>query len=149
MNQKTQFKAPENWAPDDWVAAVEAAVIGNAQWIDTSWGNDAAPSWMLVDSANPDRAFYVAFYYTAANDDRPDDSRHCYVGVTEMLENGDFGEDHCEATPAQFLAALSASSPADFFSRLKYQGCNECYQHDRFHDQRCPTHPDFDGAPKE
>jgi len=48
MPQSTQFPSDLH-APPDWVRQVEGKTVASASWQDGSYGNDAAPSWILVD----------------------------------------------------------------------------------------------------
>ena len=89
MTQHNQFN-PEDQAPEQWVQAVERAGAGAARWRDGSWGNNAAPSWELVD---PDDALYAeAFYYAPENAERFRDTsarapmcRSCFIRRTRSL----------------------------------------------------------------
>jgi hypothetical protein len=57
----------EDRAPASWVSGVEGATVGTAVWQDASWGNNAAPSWELLDG---DAVLAEAFYYTTENGER-------------------------------------------------------------------------------
>ena len=57
----------EDRAPASWVSEVEGATVGTAVWQDASWGNNAAPSWELLDG---DVVLAEAFYYTTDNGER-------------------------------------------------------------------------------
>ena len=70
LPQSDQFPTDLH-APPDWVRQVEGRGVTSARWEDGSYGNDAAPSWILVDDARVVHA--QAFYYTPDNAERFDD----------------------------------------------------------------------------
>jgi hypothetical protein len=116
MPQSDQFP-PDLHAPPDWVAQVEGRQVSSARWQDGSYGNDAAPSWILIDDSGAVHA--QAFYYTPANAERFEtqfgDSP--YVALPILLDDEIVGS--CCVTPDRFTRAVGAApagtgrSPAD------------------------------------
>lgn len=116
MPQADQFP-PDLHAPPDWVRKVEGRSILSARWQDGSYGNDAAPSWILVDDAGTLHA--QAFYYTPANAERFekqfDDAP--YV-VLSILRNEEIVASCCVAADdfaraVHAAPAAAAPAPAD------------------------------------
>jgi len=101
--QHNQF-SPEDRAPEPWVRAIESLRVGDAVWRDASWGNNAAPSWALVDG---NRVLAEAFYYTADNGERM--SEHFggrpYVSVV-MFDEDDNPTVAFESSPDDFLSIV-------------------------------------------
>ena len=98
----------EDLAPSSWVSGVEGARVGTAVWQDASWGNNAAPSWELLDG---DVVLAEAFYYTAANGERlsenfPDEP---YVSVV-MFDEDDNPTVAFETSPDDFLSIVRLAS---------------------------------------
>jgi hypothetical protein len=94
----------EDRAPSSWVSWVEGATVGTAVWQDASWGNNAAPSWELLDG---DVVLAEAFYYTADNGERlsenfPDEP---YVSVV-MFDEDDNPVVSFETSPEDFLSIV-------------------------------------------
>jgi len=116
MSQATQFPADLH-APPHWVSRVEGRTVATARWEDGSYGNDAAPSWILVDDSGAVHA--QAFYYTSANAERFEKrlGDEPYVAVSIILEEEIVAS--CCVTPEVFASAVSAAaaviglSPAD------------------------------------
>jgi hypothetical protein len=119
VTQAEQFPADLH-APPGWVLEIEGRNVGKARWQDGSYGNDAAPSWILIDDAGTVHA--QAFYYTSENAERFEKAFGAapYVAVSiirdeEIVEN-------CVLEPGVFLSALAASeratgsSPVDAFT---------------------------------
>ena len=116
MSQSTQFPS-DVLAPPGWVRQVEGRRAGSARWEDGSYGNDAAPSWILVDDSAAVHA--QAFYYAPANAERFEERAgdEPYVAVSIIFEEEIAAS--CYVTPGQFASAVSAAativgrSPAD------------------------------------
>jgi hypothetical protein len=120
----------EDRAPASWVSQVEGAMVGTAVWQDASWGNNAAPSWELLDG---DVVLAEAFYYTTDNGERlsenfPDEP---YVSVV-MFDEDENPTVAFESSPNDFLTiAQSAASrsglPAEAFvgaaEAVPQEGC--------------------------
>jgi hypothetical protein len=107
MSQADQFQ-PECLAPDDWVAQVEGKATGSAVWRDSSWGNNAAPSWEL---AQADLVLAEAFYYTTGNAERYtehfDGQPYISVVMFDEVENPTVA---FEASPQDFLTILISAA---------------------------------------
>ena len=104
--QRGQFQ-PEDCAPEAWVREIESLHPGDAVWRDASWGNNAAPSWELVDG---NLVLAEAFYYTTDNGERM--SEHFdgrpYVSVV-MFDEDDNPTVAFESGPDDFLAIVLPS----------------------------------------
>jgi hypothetical protein len=105
----------EDRAPVSWVSQVEGAMVGAAVWQDASWGNNAAPSWELLEDGV---VLAEAFYYTTDNAERlsenfPDGP---YVSVV-MFDEDDNPTVAFETSPDDFLSIVrladSASAQSD------------------------------------
>jgi hypothetical protein len=110
MPQSDQFP-PDLHAPPDWVGQVEGRQISSARWQDSSYGNDAAPSWVLVDDVGGVHA--QAFYYTSENAERFERAfgEGPYVAVSIVRDEEIVAS--CALEPGMLLSALSASERAD------------------------------------
>jgi len=91
-------------APASWVSGIEGATVGTAVWQDASWGNNAAPSWELLDG---DVVLAEAFYYTTDNGERvsenfPDEP---YVSVV-MFDEDDNPVVAFETSPEDLLSIV-------------------------------------------
>lgn len=98
----------EDRAPALWVGGVEGATVGSAVWQDASWGNNAAPSWELLDGGV---VLAEAFYYTTDNGERlsenfPDEP---YVSVV-MFDEDDNPVVAFETSPDDFLSIVRVAS---------------------------------------
>jgi hypothetical protein len=107
VSQADQFPADLH-APPDWVLEIEGRNVGKARWEDGSYGNDAAPSWILIDDAGTVHA--QAFYYTSENAERFEKAFGAapYVAVSiirdeEIVASG-------AMSPEAFVAAASIAS---------------------------------------
>jgi len=94
----------EDRAPSSWVSGVEGATVGTAVWQDASWGNNAAPSWELLDG---DVVLAEAFYYTADNGERLSENfpGEPYVSVV-MFDEDDNPIVSFETSPDDFLSIV-------------------------------------------
>jgi hypothetical protein len=96
---------------------VEGRAVTGARWQDDSYGNDAAPSWILIDDAGTVHA--QAFYYTSENAERFERAFGAapYVAVSIIRDEEIVAS--CVLEPGVFLSALAAaehaggSSPVD------------------------------------
>lgn len=126
----------EDRALASWVGGVEASAVGTAVWLDASWGNNAAPSWELLDG---DVVLAEAFYYTTENWDRmsenfPDEP---YVSVV-MFDEDDNPVVAFETSPEDFLgivrlADTGAGEPAralTLAAEQVLQGVRICWDRD-------------------
>jgi hypothetical protein len=107
MSQANQFP-PDLRAPEAWVREIEGHRAGSAHWQDESYGNDAAPSWMLID--DNEGAHAQAFYYTLENAERYDRRFQDapYVALSILRDNQIFAS--CCLAPDAFLAAIAVAS---------------------------------------
>lgn len=100
----------EDRAPASWVSQVEGATVGTAVWLDASWGNNAAPSWELLDG---DVVLAEAFYYTTDNGERL--SEHFlsepYVSVV-MFDEDDNPTVAFETSPDNLLSIVRLAATA-------------------------------------
>ena len=104
--QESQFN-PEDLAPANWVGRVEGAKVGSAVWRDASWGNNAAPSWELVDG---NKVLAEAFYYTTDNGERFTEhfDGQAYVSVV-MFDEDESPTVAFESSPDDFLTIVKAA----------------------------------------
>ena len=104
--QESQFN-PEDLAPANWVGRVEGAKVGSAVWRDASWGNNAAPSWELVEG---NKVLAEVFYYTADNGERFTEhfGGRPYVSVV-MLDEDENPTIAFESSPDDFLTIVQAA----------------------------------------
>ena len=113
MPQSDQFPADLH-APTDWVRQIEGRTVATARWEDGSYGNDAAPSWILMDDAGVVHA--QVFYYAVDNAERFesgfDDGP--YVAVS-IVRNEEIVESCC-LPPGVFARAVGAAHAADQLS---------------------------------
>jgi len=107
VSQAEQFPADVH-APPEWVREVDGRTTGPAHWKDGSYGNDAAPSWILVDDAGTVHA--QAFYYTSTNAERFDQrfGDAPYVALS-ILRDEEITES-CTMTPDDFVATVTTAS---------------------------------------
>lgn len=107
VSQAEQFPSDLH-APPDWVLEVEGRSVASARWEDGSYGNDAAPSWILVDDAGTVHA--QAFYYTSENAERFDQrfGDAPYVALS-ILRDEEIAES-CTMTPDDFVASVTTAS---------------------------------------
>lgn len=100
----------EDRAPASWVGEVEGASVGTGVWQDASWGNNAAPSWELLDG---DVVLAETFYYSVDNGERM--SEHfpgeSYVSVV-MFDEDDNPTVAFETSPDDFLSIVRLASSA-------------------------------------
>jgi hypothetical protein len=101
--QEREFNE-EDRAPASWVSGVEGATVGTAVWQDASWGNNAAPSWELLDV---DVVLAEAFYYTTENGERLSKNFPVgpYVSVV-MFDEDDNPVVSFETSPDDFLSIV-------------------------------------------
>lgn len=123
MSQSNHFPADLH-APPDWVRQVEGKLTARADWRDGSYGNDAAPSWILVDGSGLVHA--QAFFYTTTNAERFEKplGHEPYVAVSIIRDNEIV--ESCTTSPNAFLAALevAARHPATVPIEALRQGLN-------------------------
>ena len=102
-----EFKE-EDRAPMSWVSEIEGATVGAAVWQDASWGNNAAPSWELLDG---DVVLAEVFYYTTDNGERLSEnfSDEPYVSVV-MFDEDDNPTVAFESSPEDFLAIVRVAA---------------------------------------
>lgn len=116
MSQTDQFPGDLH-APLDWVRRVEGRTIASARWQDGSYGNDAAPSWILTDDSEVVHA--QAFFYASANAERFEKRFGSEPYVAVSLIRDDEVVAGCCVTPEVFASAVSVTtavgnlSPAD------------------------------------
>lgn len=119
MGQSNEF--PKGClAPGEWVKDLEATEIGDANWRDGSWGNNAAPSWEFVQG---NLVLAEAFYYTTRNAERYTEhfDGQPYVSVV-MFDEDENPTVAFEASPEDLLdmvraAARRPEAPATAFLR--------------------------------
>jgi hypothetical protein len=106
MSQSTQFP-PDVLAPIEWVHEIAGTGVAAAIWMDGSYGNDAAPSWILVDPS--DAVCAQAFYYTTENAERfaAEFRGKPYVAVS--LIQDDQVMEYCVVDPLDFLQATRSA----------------------------------------
>jgi hypothetical protein len=94
----------EDRAPASWVSQVEGATVGTAVWQDASWGNNAAPSWELLEDGV---VLAEAFYYTDDNAERLSENfpGEPYVSVV-MFDEDDNPVVSFETSPDDFLSIV-------------------------------------------
>ena len=102
MSQFTQFP-PDALAPADWAHELEGTTVAAASWKDGSYGNDAAPSWILVDPSGVVCA--QAFYYTTGNGERFEAGYRGEPYVAVSLLQDDEVIEYCIAEPKDLLRA--------------------------------------------
>ena len=94
----------EDRAPASWVGGVEGATVGTAVWLDASWGNNAAPSWELLDG---DVVLAEAFYYTTDNGERLSENFPGEPSVSVvMFDEDDNPIASFETSPDDFLSIV-------------------------------------------
>jgi hypothetical protein len=84
---------------------VEGRTIASARWQDASYGNDAAPSWILADDAGVVHA--QAFYYASTNAERFEKRFGNYPYVAVSILRDDEVARSCTTNPDAFVAALA------------------------------------------
>lgn len=98
----------EDRAPASWVSHVEGAMVATAVWQDASWGNNAAPSWELLEDGV---VLAEAFYYTTDNGERLSENfpTEPYVSVV-MFDEDDNPTVAFETSPDDFLSIVRLAS---------------------------------------
>lgn len=107
MAQRDHFN-PEDLAPERWAKVVEAAAVGAGHWRDGSWGNNAAPSWELVQGT---LVLGEVFYYSTENGERFTDhfDGQPYVSVV-MFDEDENPTVAFECSPEDFLAIVRSAA---------------------------------------
>ena len=130
MGQSSEF-APDCLAPQDWASGLVDVRIGDAEWRDGSWGNNAAPSWELVQA---DVVLAEAFYYTPANAERFTEhfDGQAYVSVV-MFDEDENPTLAFESSPEDLLEVVRAASGRREDSATAFLKAAEALPADRIH----------------
>jgi hypothetical protein len=114
-----------------WVQGLEGVRIGDANWRDGSWGNNAAPSWEL---AQGELVLAEAFYYTTENAERFTEhfDGQTYVSVI-MFDEDENPTIAFESSPEDLLDIVRAAAGRPEAPAAAFLKAAEAVPADRIH----------------
>ena len=130
MGQSNEFPT-DCLAPEVWVRDFVAVRIGDVNWRDGSWGNNAAPSWEL---AQGDLVLAEAFYYTPANAERFTEhfDGQAYVSVV-MFDEDENPTIAFESSPEDLMNIVRAAAGRPEAPAASFLKAAEAVPADRIH----------------